>query len=53
MCTQSEWFWIDAPSNKIGEKTLPQLPNKKPYEMFTHPLEPYYDVDVPVFALNS
>lgn len=29
VCTQSEWFWIDEPSNKIGEKTLPQLPNKK------------------------
>lgn len=50
MCTQSEWFWIDEPSNKSEENTC-QI--KKPYEMFTRPLEPYYDVDVPAFALNS
>lgn len=41
---------IDDHSNKIGEKTYPQLQKKK---MFTHPLDPYNDVDVPVFPFSK
>lgn len=46
---------IDDHSNKIGEKTYPQLQKKKKKkrEMFTHPLDPYNDVDVPVFPFSK
>lgn len=51
MCTQSECFWID---DHWRRKDLPPNCKKKPTcEMFTHPLDPYKDVDVSVFPFSK
>lgn len=55
VCTQAECFQLTTIQIKLGKRLTPNCKKKKKKkrEMFTHPLDPYNDVDVPVFPFSK